>query len=128
MVGIKTKVRLPKVTIAKLNKEIDAAVIRAEKNFIADEFNKTQDPYGVKWAPKKIPNGKPTLINTGKMRKSFRYFRRGIENNIYYSRFHQDGTKRMVRRAIFPYKGLKGSSLKVKIDNSIKIVLKKLGL
>ncbi len=128
MFGIKCKIRLPKVTIEQLKKDIDAAVIRAEKNFIANEFSKEVDPYGKKWEPKKVPNGNKILIDTKKMRNSFKYTRRGISNAKYYSSFHQTGTKKMPRRAMFPYRGLKGSSLKAKIDRSIGLVLKKNGL
>jgi len=35
---------------------------------VQDGFSKESDPYGRKWAPKKVPNGKPVGVDTGRMK------------------------------------------------------------
>jgi phage gpG-like protein len=103
------KANLPKIKDARiLRKEISNALSRASKRLISNQFAKEQDPYGKKWAPKIVSNGKKILIDTGKMRRAFRYFAKlrtvTITNNIFYSTFHQTGTKKMAQRMIFPLK------------------------
>lgn len=122
---IKFSIKLPKINTKVLKKEIDSAFVRALKNSIEEEFNKSIDPYGQKWADKKIPNGRKTLYATGKMRRSFRYSPNGVTNPVKYLKYHQTGTSKMVRRAIYPYGTIRNSLWGKHLDNSVKYVLRR---
>jgi phage gpG-like protein len=39
---------------------------------VQDQFARERDPYGRPWFPKKFPNGRKTLVASGKLIKSFR--------------------------------------------------------
>jgi phage gpG-like protein len=123
---MKITFKFPKIKKAKIKKEVEAACIRGMKNAVEEEFNKSIDPYREKWAPKKIPNGKKTLYASGRMRRGFRYSKDGVTNNTPYLQYHQTGTTKMVRRAIFPYAKMEGSIWQVKMSNAVMLVLKKM--
>lgn len=76
---------------------------------LADEFRKSQDPYGNPWKPLKRRRGKP-LLDTGRLRaaavgqaanqSSGAMVRVVIP--VFYASYHQDGTRRIPRRQIVP--------------------------
>jgi phage gpG-like protein len=81
-----------------------------EITMILDEqFKTSSDPWGKRWAPKKRDNGKPTLIDTSSMRRSFFVSVSGtkikIINSAEYSGYHQSGTSKMVARKMVPDTG-----------------------
>lgn len=41
-------------------------------DLVLDGFGKESDPYGKKWARKKVPNGKPVGVHTGDMKATVR--------------------------------------------------------
>lgn len=43
------------------------------QKMIKKEFDTESDYNGIAWKPKKVPNGKPILIDSGKLRRSFKY-------------------------------------------------------
>lgn len=76
---------------------------------LAEQWSRSSDPNGTQWAPKKRPNGQPTLVETGKLKRGFTFRavnrnRVRIRNPIFaaYGHYHQSGTSRMPRRAIYP--------------------------
>lgn len=120
----------------ELKKKILKIINDSVKKLIKKEFDTSTDPYGKKWKKKKIPNGKPTLIDTGKMRRSFRYLSTEKEikvtNSTSYFPLHQSGTSKMPARVMVPKsKGLTqiwrkqiGTDLKKQMDKICKNYLK----
>ncbi len=119
-----------------LRKKIIKIINDSVKKLIKKEFDTSTYPYGRKWIKKKIPNGKPTLIHTGKMRKSFRYVSTEkeikVQNSTSYFPLHQSGTSKMPARVMVPKsKGLTqiwrkqiGTDLKKQMDKICKNYLK----
>jgi phage gpG-like protein len=73
------------------------------KRFIVQRFL-SQPP---EWAPKKRPNGKPILVDTGKLRSDVKHLTvRLIEKKLVvsvktpYAKYHQFGTSNMPKRTI----------------------------
>ena len=102
------------------------AVKKASQELVALGYKTETDPYGKRWKKKRKPNGKPTLIDSGKMRKSFRYTamlsRVRISNAQKYAQYHLMGTNKMVPRIFMPYK--KSSKIwKDYIDNKVRATL-----
>jgi hypothetical protein len=56
-----------------LEKEFTKIIKVALQNMIRTEFATESDYNGKKWLPKKVPNGKPTLIDTGALRLGFKF-------------------------------------------------------
>jgi phage gpG-like protein len=91
-------------------RELLAAMADAALELVRQEFAMSRDPYGNPWAPPKKPRfGGPVLVKTGRMQGRIR--RRvsadafTLVSPVPYSGFHQSGTRRMVRRRIFPDDG-----------------------
>jgi phage gpG-like protein len=73
------------------------------KRFIVKRFL-SQPP---EWAPKKQPNGKPILVDTGKLRNDVRHLDTKLFNKTLvasvktpYAKYHQFGTSKMPKRTI----------------------------
>jgi phage gpG-like protein len=73
------------------------------KRFIVKRFL-SQPP---EWPPKKRPNGKPTLVDTGRLRSDVKHLSTKLVGNKLttsvktpYAKYHQFGTSRMPKRTI----------------------------
>lgn len=76
---------------------------------VREGFEKQSDPYGSRWKP--TLRGGRILQDSGRLRNSFH--RRMVSSNevrigssVSYGRYHQGGTRRMVRRAMVPFRGM----------------------
>lgn len=74
---------------------------------IADEFRSERDPFGDKWAEKKIPDGRKVLSGkTSRLKKWHRKSsgKRGfvVAATVKYAVYHQAGRRRMVARKMIP--------------------------
>jgi phage gpG-like protein len=119
--GISFKVKLDGLAakrklIAALPRELAAssADLATEAARLADEsYGRRQDPHGGAWAPRKGGGGHPLLEKSGRLRGSLRgvALARGFRLTFgaAYGVYHQNGTSRMSRRAILPYRGLPGA-------------------
>lgn len=56
-----------------ISKQLEEVIKVTLEKLIKSEFNASKDPYGKSWKPKKVPNGKPPLEDTGKLKSSFKY-------------------------------------------------------
>lgn len=114
----------------KITKMILKGLNDSLKKIIAREFRLTIDPHEKKWKRKKIPNGKPTLIDTGRMRRSFRYIatadKINIRNNCPYFVFHQTGTKHMPKRQMLPKTDKLTKSWRQQISKDMKKLVDKI--
>lgn len=76
---------------------------------LADEFRKSQDPYGTPWRPLKYRQGKP-LLDTGRLRAAAVGQPADLTTGavvrvvipVEYASYHQDGTRTIPRRQIVP--------------------------
>lgn len=89
----------------------DAATEAADAQ-LARQYRTETGPSGAKWAPKKRPNGKPTLEASGDMKAGTKA-ERGPGPTVLLSvpdpaQYHQSGTSRMVARPILPNGSLEG--------------------
>lgn len=97
--------------IKRFNKLGDGDHIKALANDFAEKtlkltdenFDKRQNPAGIRWRPRKKKYPHPILEKTGKMRRSFR---KGQGATVYSTdakaKYHQYGTKKMARRQMLP--------------------------
>lgn len=75
---------------------------------IKDGFRETKDPYGARWTPKKVPDGRKTLSGkTGNLKGGWHYQRADkggfvVSPGVGYAAFHQSGAKRMAARKMVP--------------------------
>lgn len=96
----------------KLRQERNTALKVARKRLaerVDKGFDKSIDPYGARWADITHRDGKP-LVDTGNLRRSIRS--RTINNkkggrivffeNTRYGKYHQNGTRRIRKRAFLP--------------------------
>ena len=86
-------------------------VIKKSMNRVAKEYKqfivKRFDSQPPEWLPKKIPNGKPILVDTGRLRRDVTRMEVKLVGNVVrvtivtpYAKFHQFGTRRMPKRTI----------------------------
>jgi phage gpG-like protein len=92
-------------------KRATQATIKKSMNRIGDEYKRfilkrflSQPP---EWPPKRQPNGKPILVDTGKLRSDVRHpdtkllgKKLTISVKTPYAKYHQFGTSRMPKRTI----------------------------
>jgi phage gpG-like protein len=127
-VTFKIKKTVPKTSTEKIKDITLNAIKKASQELVALGFKTETDPYGKRWKKKKKRNGKPTLIDSGKMRKSFRYIpmlsRVKITNAQFYATFHLTGTSKMVPRIFVPY-GKSSKLWKYYIDKKVRTALAK---
>ncbi|HMI91566.1 MAG TPA: hypothetical protein VK509_09400 [Polyangiales bacterium] len=73
-----------------------------------ERFRIESDPYGRRWKPKQRPDGRKTLSGkTSRLKNGWHIVRCDgsgwmIAPSVGYAVFHQDGTRRMVRRMMVP--------------------------
>jgi phage gpG-like protein len=89
-------------SVAKLGspdtlRAVNAALADEALFLVQDQFAKERDPYGRPWFPKKYPNGRKTLVGSGKLIKSFRRFYLGpdcaiVGSTAFHAQFAQSGT------------------------------------
>lgn len=109
--GITISTAIKKTVRVSSSKEVKEMVTqtvkKAAQELVALGFKTETDPFGKRWKKKIKPNGKPTLIATGKMRKSFRYqaflTKIKITNAQPYAIFHLTGKWNMPARQYLPY-------------------------
>ena len=77
-------------------------------NFVKDRFREEKDPYGKRWKPKQIPDGRKVLSGkTSNLKGGWhvaKQSRRGfiIAPSVDYATFHQTGTRYMASRKMVP--------------------------
>lgn len=134
MISISIRMKTIKLTSAKELREIvKSTAKKASQELVQLGFKTESDPYGKRWPLKKKKDGKPTLVHTGKMKKSFRY-KAGlsqvkITNLKKYAIYHLTGikNKNMPPRLFVPFK--KSSTLwnkfiKGRVDKALRRELK----
>jgi len=90
--------------------------------FFKDNYNKEgfEDSVFEKWKPKKRPNGQPTLVATGLLRKSFKAIigrnKVTISNPVAYGLYHNQGTSRLPKRKFL------GNSRVLEVANAKRII------
>lgn len=102
--------RLEKAGAGGLTEKVGHELARTSRGLIRDGFAKQQDPDGHAWKPKKRPNGRPTLDNTGAMKRGWRVvWQRAVgllfTNPKPYAEYHQGGTDVLPERKMIPDKG-----------------------
>lgn len=104
----------------KLRRAISAKAAPKIQSEVKRQFVTQRDPYGKRWKPKKVRDGRPTL--TGKTRNLRRNISKlvttigfRIDADTPYASFHQRGTKFLPIRMILPSpaKGLPPKWLKI---------------
>lgn len=97
-------------TLPKIREEASKRMANETLRFIKQQIARGEDPYGGKLAPKKKPDGRKVLHGkTGKLRR-FRVEAYGpngfrVGTNANYFKYHQRGTRHMVRRQMTVGKG-----------------------
>ena len=120
--------RVRKITRPGFKEAVARRLTGTAIKLLADEFRKSQNPYGEPWAPVsrnrprdiraraararagKPPRGDKPLIDTGRLRAAAVGQGAGQASGgmvrvvipVSYASYHQDGTRRMVRRQIIP--------------------------
>lgn len=110
--------------LEKAKVDMPKKIAEAGQKYFMLNFRKKQTPDGIKWEPKKIPNGKPTGVASGNLRSkmdntilTYDYKRIVWEiKGVPYAAYFQDGTDRMVARPIIE----DGKEIRGKIKGVIK--------
>lgn len=133
MISISIRTKTIKLTSAKELREIvKSTAKKASQELVQLGFKTETDPYGNRWAPKKKKNGKPILVNTGRMKKSFRY-KTGlsqvkISNLKKYAIYHLTGIPgKMPPRLFVPFKKsskLWNKFIRGRVDKALQRALK----
>lgn len=102
-----------------LSKGMEKAMARASKKSSAEllrltkaTFKNQADPHGTKWKPKKRKDGRKILHGkSGDLRRLWKAEEKSRQNwsvvsETPYFKYHQDGTSKMPRRAMVPWRGL----------------------
>lgn len=116
--GFDRMVKQWKTEKEKILKELETESLKFFKaNYDKEGFENSNFQ---KWKPKKRPNGQPTLVATGLLRKSFKSNISGnkisISNPVWYGVFHHTGTAKMVQRKFL------GNSRALELANAKRIV------
>lgn len=93
---------------------------------VLKNFNNETDPDGVKWKPKKRPDGRKLLVETGNLRGGFKvtsatFSLIRIENDVEYFQYHQLGTLRIPQRKML---GGDAKLVAKEVDTAIKKIFK----
>jgi phage gpG-like protein len=84
------------------NKLLTVMSNNAVNYFKVDVFN-SESFDGKAWVPKKVKDGRRTLVKTSRMRSSIRELKRGrnyvqIGSDVPYSKYHNEGTNHIPKR------------------------------
>lgn len=79
----------------------------AAQKRLDEQFARTEEPSGLRWKPKKRPNGKPTLEESGDMKGSAKAVPGPNGDILLYvsdekAAWHQEGTEKMIARKMLP--------------------------
>jgi phage gpG-like protein len=103
--------KVTKLGSSEAKRSVLANVGEEAIELIREGFDSESDPYGAGWKP--TLRGGKILQDTGRLRSSFH--RRSLSasrvvigSGAKYGGYHQRGTRRLVRRAMVPYRELPG--------------------
>lgn len=99
--------KFEKIGSASTRFSIASDMADAHLRAIARQFDRERNPYGVRWRPKKKPDGRKTLRGpTGRLRRfhkiTVNQYGYRVGSEAPYLRYHQKGTSRMVARKVIP--------------------------
>lgn len=108
----KLKKKVAKIGDQSLQRVIVDNLAQEALTLIAENFRRESDPYGVRWRPKRYPDGRSILVRHGRLRNSFTVTDRTptrfrIGSAVGYAGYHQTGTRlksgvRMPARPMVP--------------------------